>query len=76
MAQKVICIRQDCFMNKCGVFCELLKSPTDQNKPCPFYKTEEQAQFDQMDAHARLKKLGREDLIQKYEYNPERKGQW
>ena len=66
------CNRMDCFQNKCGVRCELLTDhPSVQ--PCPFYKTEEQVEIGRQEAHAKLVKKGRRDLIQLYEYNPFRK---
>ena len=69
------CNREKCFQNKCGVYCELLTDyPSKQ--PCPFYKTQEQADNDRLVAHKKLASEGKWDLIQMYEYNPYRRGQW
>ena len=70
----ITCEREDCFGNVCGVFCEILaKYPSDGIKKCPFYKTLEQYKKNQKKAHDHLEKIGRGDLIDKYEYNKERK---
>ena len=71
---KPICNCSDCFQNKSGVTCELLTANPSQ--PCPFYKTHMEAETDKMEAHNRLVKLGRRDLIEKYEFNTARRGLW
>lgn len=71
---KPACSRKDCFRNNDGQHCELLTEwPSN---PCPFYKTTEQNDSDIMTAHKRLLELGKFNLIRKYEYNKQRKGQW
>lgn len=73
-ASKPLCTRMDCFQNKCGVYCDLLtERPTE---PCAFYKTDAQVENGRIEAHNRLLEMGRQDLIKKYEYNPQRRGQW
>lgn len=74
MAKKVICTETECFANKCGVFCDILTEYVKH--PCPFYKTREQNEEDQIAAHNRLLKLGRKDLINKFEYNAQRGDEW
>jgi len=68
------CTKMDCFQNKCGRACELLNAPPSQ--PCPFYKTVEEVDRGRQEAHKKLADAGRFDLIQMYEYNPQRRGQW
>ena len=66
------CNRVDCFQNKCGARCELLTDyPSIQ--PCPFFKTEAEVEKGRMEAHKKLADEGKFDLIQKYEYNAQRK---
>lgn len=66
------CNRVDCFQNKCGARCELLTDyPSKQ--PCPFFKTMEEVEKGRMEAHKKLADEGKFDLIQKYEYNAQRK---
>ena len=72
--KKVICTNKECFANKCGAICDILVDYVRQ--PCPFFKTKQENEEDKMIAHNRLYDMGREDLILKYEYNPQRKGQW
>jgi len=69
------CDKIDCFQNKCGARCELLTEPIVGHE-CPFYKTDKEADFGRIMAHQRLAEMNRFDLIQKYEYNPQRRGQW
>ena len=71
----VRCTDAGCFRNWCGTKCTLLVEPIKGHK-CPFRKTEKEAWEGQVKAHARLMKLGRDDLIEKYERNPYRRGQW
>ena len=71
MPAKLKCDRIDCFQNKCGARCELLSAYPSQ--PCPFYKTDKQADADRVKAHQRLIDIDRPDLIQKYEYNKDRR---
>lgn len=68
------CNRADCFQNKLGVVCDLLMEHA--GNPCPFYKTIPEAEVGKIEAHRRLVDLGRFDLIEKYEHNKYRKGQW
>ena len=74
MSMKPKCNRIDCFQNKCGARCELLNDYPSQ--PCPFFKTVEQCDNDRLKAHKKLMEEGKVDLVQKYEYNPQRRGQW
>ena len=74
MATKPKCTMADCFQNKCGVFCELLTE--NPSYPCPFYKTNAEVEIGRMEAHRKLVDAGRFDLIDQYEYNPQRRGQW
>ena len=69
-----ICRQDDCFQNKCGVLCELLTSPPSQ--PCPFYKTVAEAEIGRAEAHRHLVEIGRQDLIEQYEHNKDRRRQW
>lgn len=68
------CNKMDCFMNKCGTRCELLTDYPSQ--PCPFFKTDAEVEKGRQEAHQKLVKEGKYDLIQMYEYNPYRRGQW
>ena len=68
------CNRMDCFQYKCGARCELLTDYPSQ--PCPFYKTDAEVEIGRIEAHKKLVEEGRQDLIQYYEYNPYRRGQW
>ena len=72
MAQYVKCYRMDCFGNKCGMRCEILSEKPDALH-CPFYKTDKEVDEGRAAAHKRLKEIGREDLIKKYEYNSQRR---
>lgn len=76
ISDKPICNRYDCFRNKCSMFCDLLTDTP--SLPCPFYKTDAQADSDYLEAHNKLLAMGKkgEELIQKYEYNRYRRGQW
>lgn len=71
---KPICYKEDCFQNKCGRTCDLLTGYP--SLPCPFYKTQEEVDIGRQKAHKKLADAGRFDLIQKFEYNPQRRGQW
>lgn len=71
---KPICNNVNCFQNKTGRYCELLTDIPSQ--PCPFFKTQEKADIDRQEAHKKLADEGKWDLIQMYEYNPQRRGQW
>ena len=68
------CNNMKCFQNKDGRHCEILTDYPSQ--PCPFFKTEEQVEIDRQIAHKKLADEGKFDLIKKYEYNPQRRGQW
>lgn len=46
--------------------CRILKSTSFGDKPCPFYKTQEQADSENARAMERLVAEGRYDLIEKY----------
>lgn len=69
------CNKVDCFQNKCGARCELLTDPIVGHE-CPFYKTDKEVDLGRIEAHQKLIEMNRYDLIQKYEYNPQRRGQW
>lgn len=71
----VRCNRADCFQNRIGRECKLLISPINGSE-CPFHKTKEQVDADRKAAHDRLIAIDRTDLIEKYEYNSARRGQW
>lgn len=77
MNDRPICNKMDCFRNICGVYCDLLTDRPSVN-PCPFYKTDAQADSDYLEAHNKLLAMGEkgEALIQKFEYNRYRRGQW
>ena len=75
MPAKPKCTKVDCFQNKCGARCELLIEPIVGHE-CPFYKTDKEVDQGRIDAHQKLVNMERFDLIQKYEYNPYRRGQW
>lgn len=68
------CNKSDCFQNWCGNCCELLTSYPSQ--PCPFYQTQEKVDAGRLRAHQRLIAINRRDLVDKYEYNKFRKGNW
>ena len=71
MAKIIRCEKIDCFANICHSACSCLsEKPSD---PCPFFKTEDEVMEGRAAAHKHLLEAGREDLIRKYEYNPERK---
>lgn len=71
MAKIIKCEKIDCFANICRSACSCLsEKPSD---PCPFFKTEDEVMEGRAAAHKHLVEAGREDLIRKYEYNPERK---
>jgi hypothetical protein len=57
------------------MYCDLLDDYPSK-EPCPFYKTDAEAENGYIAAHNRLLDMGRLDLIRKYEYNSARKGQW
>ena len=69
-----ICNQINCFANKCGRYCDILTD--NPSNPCPFYKTDEQVEEGRVQAHRKLVDDGAFDLIEKYEYNPYRRGQW
>ena len=71
MANYPKCTKGDCFQNKCGVRCQLLKEHSG-SMTCPFYKTYEQVEIERQETHKKLVDMGRYDLIEKYEYNPGR----
>ena len=58
------CTREDCFACNKGQ-CKSLKKPIT-DKPCPFYKTQEQLDAEDQAATDRLTRIGRTDLIEKY----------
>ena len=66
------CAKVDCFQNKCGCRCELLTEPII-GKECPFYKTDKEVDQGRIDAHRHLMDIDRPDLVQKYEYNLQRR---
>lgn len=66
-ATRVKCKSEECFQNDCGKYCKLLTRPIHGN--CPFFKTHADAEIGRQEAHERLKKIGRYDLIEQYEYN-------
>ena len=71
MPKLIKCENINCFANICHSACDcLVEAPSD---PCPFFKTEEEVMEGRAKAHKHLVESGREDLIRKYEYNPERK---
>ena len=74
-----ISIGPRCSSDKChhniGGHCKLLTERT-RTKPCPFFKTPEEVEEGRDEAHERLVRLGRYDLIETYETNPERRGVW
>lgn len=74
---KPICYKSDCFRNKCGIYCGLLDDIPSVH-PCPFYKTDAEADSGILEAHNKLLAMGEKgmELIKKYEYNSARKGQW
>jgi hypothetical protein len=69
------CTKASCFQNHLGKECKLLSSPI-KNHECPFYKTQEKVDAERKTAHELLFDIGRIDLIEKYEYNTARRGQW
>ena len=72
MAMYQKCNRIDCFGNKCGARCDILVNQHDTEN-CSFFKTDEQLSQERAIAHKHLKMKHREDLIKKYEYNPQRR---
>ena len=71
MPKLIKCDKINCFANICHSACSCLsEKPSD---PCPFFKTEDEVMEGRAAAHKHLLEAGREDLIRKYEYNPERK---
>lgn len=62
------CDKSDCFQNKCGVLCDLLREPIEGHE-CPFYKTQDQVDMGRLEAHEHLKAIERYDLIEMYELN-------
>ena len=74
---KVIhCTEHNCFQNLCGKSCKLLTAPPSTMDPCPFYKTQEEVDKGREWAHQELIRKDRRDLIEQYEYNPQRRGMW
>lgn len=71
---KPVCEHTECFRNSDGMHCDLLTSRTQG--PCHFRKTVSKNDNDQIAAHNRLVRYGKFDLIWKYEFNAQRKGQW
>ena len=69
------CDKADCHQNFCGTNCRLLNSPIKDHE-CPFYKTNEEVDKGRIWAHNELLRKGRKDLIEIYEYNPQRRGVW
>lgn len=69
------CNNVDCFANKMGNRCELLTASPSVN-PCPFFKTELELEIGRQEAHKKLADAEQWELIQKYEYNRNRRGQW
>lgn len=61
------CYMNNCFANKDGECCVLVDYPSTD--PCSFFKTRKQVDAGREDAHKKLVKDGRWDLIKKYEYN-------
>ena len=72
MANLIRCTKATCFQNLCGTNCKILNSGYKDGN-CPFYKTMEEAEKGQREAHQRLVDLGLQDLIETYEYNPQRR---
>ena len=68
---KCIHDHDDCHMNVMGK-CRLLSNQI-RKKDCPFYRTQEDVDEGRAKAHQYLKENGRIDLIEKFEYNPDRK---
>ena len=69
-ANKCAHFHTDCF-HALGAHCKLLTQQID--KPdCPFYKTEEEMIYGRKESHQHLIDIGRNDLINKYEYNSKR----
>ncbi len=58
------CEKTDCFGCAAGK-CRILTEPVE-GKPCPFFATRAEVYDSRAKAYVRLKKLGREDLIEKY----------
>lgn len=58
------CRRYTCDSNRDGL-CIALSNATFDGKPCPFYKTHEQARHDKGAALLHLVEAGRLDLIEK-----------
>ena len=69
------CNKADCFQNQMGKECRLLSSQIKGHE-CPFFKTQEQVDEERKAAHDHLVEIGRRDLIEKFEYNPSRRGVW
>lgn len=72
MPKVVHCSEYTCFQNSGGCRCNLLNEEY-RNGKCPFKKTDQEVDNERMLAHKSL--LDRElyELIQKYEYNPQRR---
>lgn len=71
---KIVCNKSDCFQNNSCQKCKLLTEVP--HGECPFYKTQMRVDRERLEAHQKLADKGRYDLIQKYEYNRYREGQW
>ena len=67
------CVKTECFASDGVQKCKILVSPTRPDKPCPFFKTCDQYEADKARAHGKLVAMGRDDLIKKFEMNPQRK---
>ena len=72
MPMLVRCLKYDCFANICGTQCKILNEGYP-NGNCPFHKTQEEFDQDKEKAHDILVSKGLNNLVQIYEYNPQRR---
>ena len=72
MPKIVHCSEYTCFQNSGGCRCNILNEPY-KNKKCPFMKTDAEVDDGRMRAHKSLLDREMYELIQKYEYNPQRR---
>ena len=64
MADYILCNRAECFANRKNR-CHALHDTDFRGKPCPFFKTKEQAEEGRCKVRARLIAIGRQDLLEK-----------
>ena len=72
---QIACKRMKCFQNEHTGHCKLLDDDYGDanNEECPFYQTQDEVERGRTNAHNRLIDKGYRYLVERYEYNPQRK---